>query len=94
MNLEILRKQIDKADEQIVKLFCGRMDICAKIAEYKRENGLPVYDPEREREKLVAAAENTPGALTDYITRLYKLIFELSRDYQNKITGSKNGADR
>ena len=43
MNLEELRLEIDKIDDQLIKLFEQRMDIAAKIGAYKKENGLPVH---------------------------------------------------
>ena len=52
MDLNELRGQIDSIDEQLVKLFSERMKISGRIAEYKTENGLPIYDEKREIEKL------------------------------------------
>lgn len=54
MNLDELRTQIDAVDDSLVELFQKRMDIAAQIAEYKRENGLPILQSAREREKLAA----------------------------------------
>ena len=47
-----LRKEIDKIDKEIVRLFEERMEICKKVAEYKIANGKKVLDRERELEKL------------------------------------------
>ena len=44
--------QIDTVDEQIVDLFRRRMALCADIAQCKKQEKLPVYDPERERKVL------------------------------------------
>ena len=52
MDLKELRGQIDEIDDQLVKLFCQRMDIAAQVAQYKKEQGLPILMPAREREKL------------------------------------------
>ena len=49
--LEDLRKEIDRIDAEIVKLYEERMDICGKVAEYKIETGSRVFDKERENEK-------------------------------------------
>ena len=76
------REQIDKLDEKIVKLFCERMEVCEKIAEFKKENDLPVFDPKREREKLQSVADMSPDDIKDYTRLLYSLMFELSRSYQ------------
>ena len=50
MDLNELRLEIDKIDDELVSLFGQRMDIAARIADYKKENGLPILVPSRERE--------------------------------------------
>ena len=57
MDLSQLRSEIDNIDDELVKLFGQRMDIAAKIADYKKENKLPILVPAREREKLADVAE-------------------------------------
>ena len=52
MDLTTYRKEIDQIDDQIVRLFQERMDVADKIAAYKKEQGLPILQPAREREKL------------------------------------------
>ena len=87
MDLNDYRREIDGIDAQLLELFARRMDVAAAIAEYKKENALPVLDPSRERQKLLDVAEKTPEALRDYAVSLYSLLFELSRGYQNRILG-------
>lgn len=84
------REKIDEIDKQLVKLFSDRMQVCAEIAGYKKENGLPVLDARREREKMSMVIEQTPEALRDYTPILYSLIMELSRGYQNRLLGTEN----
>lgn len=91
MELKDYREQLDKIDESMVKLFSQRMEIAAQIAEYKKKNGIPVLDEEREREKLVAISEMTPEAVREYTVSLYSLIFELSRSSQNRLLGLTTG---
>ena len=43
-----LRAGIDRADQELSAAFVRRMEIAARIAAYKRENGLPVLDQRRE----------------------------------------------
>ena len=94
MNLDELRVEIDKIDKGLVELFAKRMDIAAGIAAYKKENGLPVLDATREREKINSLMDMAPDELEEHIHSLYSLIFELSRSYQNKILGSANELPR
>ena len=44
-------------------------------------------DASREREKLASVSELAGDEMSDYITVLYSLLFELSRAYQGKILG-------
>ena len=46
MDLQELRSQIDAVDDEIVRLFCARMEIAAKIADYKK-NTCPAHSGSR-----------------------------------------------
>ena len=50
--LEILRKEIDKIDERILKLLDKRAKVAKKIYEVKRKKGIDIFDSLREDEKL------------------------------------------
>ena len=50
MRLEGCREGIDRINREMSELFCERMRLAGEIAAYKKENGLPVLDPRRERE--------------------------------------------
>lgn len=86
MDIKDLREEIDKIDDALVKLFAARMDVAAKIADFKKENNLPILIPAREREKLVDVAEKAGTEMANYTRVLYSMIFELSRSYQSKRT--------
>ena len=62
MELSDYRARIDQIDRQLVELFAQRMNTAAGIAAYKKEHGLPVLDPVREREKLLDVAAQAPEA--------------------------------
>ncbi len=94
MDIKDLRVKIDEIDKGLVKLFAERMDVASKIAEYKRETGMPVLDAAREREKLSEVADLAGDDMRDYVTVLYSLLFELSRGYQSKILGLDNDIQR
>ena len=84
MDLNELRGQIDQIDDQLVKLFGQRMEIAAQIADYKKENKLPILMPAREREKMQDVAEKAGPDMANYTRVLYSMLFELSRSYQSK----------
>lgn len=88
MNIDEYRNRIDRIDKQLVTLFCERMDTASDIAAWKQEQKRPVFDPERERQKLLEVASSVPEELREYTASLYSLLFELSRSYQNRLLGT------
>ena len=84
MDLSQLRSQIDNIDDQLISLFGQRMEIAAQIADYKKQNNLPIYVPSREREKLLDVSQKAGPDMANYTRVLYSMIFELSRSYQSK----------
>ena len=88
MNIDEYRNRIDRIDKQMVTLFCERMDTASDIAAWKKEQKRPVFDPERERQKLLEVASSVPEELREYTASLYSLLFELSRSYQNRLLGT------
>ena len=84
MDLKDLRCEIDKIDDELVRLFGQRMDVAAQIAEYKRQNNMPILVPAREREKLKDVADKAGDEMANYTRVLYSMLFELSRSYQSK----------
>ena len=43
MDLNDIRAEINEVDKQLRELFTKRMELCGKVADYKIENGLPVF---------------------------------------------------
>ena len=88
MDISELRGQIDCIDDEIVKLFTQRMAVSAQIADFKKENHLPIFVPAREREKLADVAGKAGADMANYTRVLYSMLFELSRSYQSKRTSA------
>ncbi len=88
MDLKELRVEIDKIDEELVRLFTARMNVSAQVAEYKRQNNLPIFHPGREREILQKVAQMAGPEMGNYTRVLYSMLFELSRSYQRKRTNN------
>lgn len=84
MDLTDLRQEIDKLDDELVRIFGQRMEVAAQISDYKKENGLPILQPARERDKLKDVAEKAGPEMANYTRVLYSMLFELSRSYQSK----------
>jgi len=92
VDLQELRKQIDAVDDEIIRLFVRRMEISIDIAEYKGLRGMPVYDPERERLKLESLTAKVSENNKAGVSALFALLFELSRNEQERILGSRGAA--
>ena len=86
MDLQELRKQIDKIDDQMISLFVERMRIAAAIGAYKKEHALPVLVPAREAEKLNDVSEKAGPEMAEYTRELYTALFALSRSYQESLS--------
>ena len=90
MDLKDLRTEIDLIDDQLVQLFAQRMDVSARIADYKKQNNMPIYVPAREREKLLDVSQKVTPDLANHTRVLYSLLFELSRSYQSQRSSGEN----
>ena len=84
MEIQEIRKRIDEADEQLVQAFAKRMRAASDIADYKREHGLPVWDPAREREVMAKQTKAVDGDMAMYVKLLYNTILDISRSYQQR----------
>lgn len=91
MDLTQIRNEIDQIDDKLVKLFVERMSLSRLVAEYKKEHGMPIWVPERERGVLQDVSEKAGPEMADYTRVLYSMLFELSRSYQCKC--NKNQSD-
>ena len=49
-DLEKLRVEINEITSQMVELFEKRLDVSKEVAAYKKANGLPIFQPEREKQ--------------------------------------------
>ena len=91
MNLEESRKKIDSIDKELIKLFKERMDTVCDVAKYKKENGLPIYNGQREREVVNNLTKEVPEELALYVKVLYNTLFSVSRGYQTKMIDGESG---
>ena len=95
MDIEASRKKIDELDDQLLQAFGERMKIVGDIAEYKAERGLPIYDPQREREVLAGVVEKSAPGLEMASKVLFQVMMDLSRSHQIQlIRGDHTLSDR
>ena len=81
LELSEIREEINNIDEQLLKLFLQRMDCSAKVAAYKVEHNMPVYNAAREQEILDKISAKS-GEYGDSARLLYSTIMNISRALQ------------
>ncbi len=81
MNLENLRKKMDEINDEIVALFSKRLEIAKEIAKVKKENKLPLYDPEREEKQraILRQLAQKHGLSAAVVEEIFQLFVEYSK---------------
>ena len=64
-DLEKLRKEINKIDNKLLKLFNQRANIAIGVGEYKKMHGGKTYRSERESEVLKSLMDKNTGPLNE-----------------------------
>ncbi len=84
--LDLIRKDIDKVDNEILKLYEQRLALSEEVAEYKIENRKPVYDKQREQAKLRRLEAKASDAFVKQgVSELFEQIMSSSRKKQYRI---------
>jgi chorismate mutase len=85
LDIEDWRNEIDQIDERLVELLNQRAQCAIEIGRIKRQLGLPVYTPEREKEVVEHVAGRNSGPLEpDAVRRLFERIIDESRSLERK----------
>jgi chorismate mutase len=75
-----IRKEIDRLDDELLQIFNRRAALALKIGEIKKERGMAVYDPGREKRIFRRMQEDNPGPLENAaIVRLFERVIDESR---------------
>ena len=78
--IRAIRDEISELDRGIVRAVNQRIELVDSLKEYKRENGLPFLDPDRERELLAELERLNEGPLTsEGLQELVSTILELTK---------------
>lgn len=87
MTLEDLRKDIDRVDEVLVRLLNERARCVCEIGRLKKEQGIEIYQPDREKEVLRHVRDvATEGPLgPEAIGRLFERIIDEARRLERRV---------
>ncbi len=94
VDLKDSREEIDRIDRQIVDLFERRMRVASDVAEYKRSIGKPIYDKEREQQKLETVRSLCSSEFNGHaIQEIFQQLMSISRRYQHKLNDGSGHND-
>lgn len=89
--LEKMMERLDQCDKKIVSDLVERMDIVKEIMAYRRENGLPILQPEQEnRQRKVLQPHVDQNEYKDEILDIFNGILDNSRRIQAKTLFTHN----
>ena len=91
MDIADWRRKIDELDQQLVRLINQRAECAIEIGRLKRNQDMPVYEPDRERVIFENIARNNGGPLSNMQLRQ---IFERLVDVMRQIQGEEMTAER
>lgn len=79
-----LRAAIDALDRELLQIMARRMSLVADVAAYKREHGLRIRDPQRERDVLDDCRNQARelGLPVGEIESIFRVLLRSSRDHQ------------
>lgn len=84
--LNRLREEIDGVDDQMRRLFERRMALAGEIAESKRRENRPIYDPEREKALLERNARQlSDPTMAEFYRDWMRHTMAVSRDWQAEL---------
>lgn len=85
-SLDKARRTINEIDEKMARLFAERMDAVREVAQYKRENGLKIYDKDRENEVIRRNSEFVEDKeIRSYYVKFLESNMAISRSYQDSL---------
>lgn len=83
--LDAIREEIRKIDQDMVVLFERRMALSREVARCKLAHSLPVYDAAREEKNIQEVSKFLQDASNlSYFRRWYQLLMDLSKDRQRE----------
>src|SRR5215470_9506390 len=85
MDIADWRRKIDEIDRKLVELLSQRAHAAHEIGKLKRDIGMPIYEPDRERAVFENARKVNPGPLPDRdLLRIYERIMDVMRAIQRE----------
>ena len=83
MDIDSIRNRINNLDDELLRIFNERAALALQIGEIKKQTGLPIYDPKREKMIFARMQQNNRGPLDNAaIIRLFERVIDESRSLE------------
>lgn len=83
--MEPLRLRIDEIDLKLVELLNARADLANEIGRIKKDLGLPIYAPSREKQVLANVMDANGGPLPESaVRRLFERVIDETRTLERR----------
>jgi len=93
MDISDWRRKIDELDARLVELLSQRAQAAHEIGRLKRDAGMPIYEPDRERSVFDHVRRINPGPLPDHdLLNIYERIMDIMRQIQQEEIAPKETA--
>ena len=87
------REEIGSIDAEMAALFCRRMQAVCRVAAYKKDTGMPVFDGARERALIERNCALVEEEFKESYLRFLQHVLQLSREYQLCLLGDDAAID-
>ena len=86
-DIKELREEINNIDASLADLFTKRMEVAKEIGEYKKANGLPIFDAIREKEVIDKNSKLIKDeSIKGYYINFLKEVMKESKNYQDYLS--------
>jgi|SRR5208337_1401490 len=94
MDISDWRRKIDELDARLVELISQRAQAAHEIGRLKRDAGMPIYEPDRERDVFDHVRSINPGPLPNHdLLNIYERIMDIMRQIQQEEIAPKPSAE-
>jgi len=83
VDIDTIRTKINQLDNDLLRIFNERAALALAIGEIKKQQNLPIYDPQREKLIFQRMQEDNRGPLDNSaIIRLFERVIDESRSLE------------
>ncbi|MEG1774743.1 MAG: chorismate mutase [Oscillospiraceae bacterium] len=84
MDLQELRAEVDRVDGELISLILRRKTLVTQVAEYKKDNQIPVFAPQREQEVLDRLEAKAGHSGLGGLRLIYGILMDFNKFYEYK----------